>query len=283
MGRKNIENLKQLGFDTIEFSTNLLVRGRLNKFCLNEIGDISWPEHVAIFTIPFKIALYFNINLIIYGENSQFEYGGPQHTLDNLILDRKWLEEFGGMNGLRVSDILLSDIFNDKDIEAYTYPASEEIEKNKITGIFLGQFFEWDSEKNYEISKDNGFLPYENQLEGCYFNFEKIDNHQHGIHDYFKYLKFGFARATDQLSYMIRRGKISREDGVRLAKELEGKYPKSYMGKSLDKILHKIGITEKKFLEICDNFTNKKIFKTDQGGKLIKDNDGSLTKLKYDN
>ena len=28
---------------------------------------------------------------------------------------------------------------------------------------------------------------------------------------------------------------------------------------------------------------NKKIFKTDQGGKLVKDDSGSLTKLKYDN
>ena len=45
----------------------------------------------------------------------------------------------------------------------------------------------------------------------------------------------------------------------------------------------KIGVTEKQFIEISDNFTNKKIFKTDQRGKLIKDNNGSLTKLKYDN
>ena len=31
------------------------------------------------------------------------------------------------------------------------------------------------------------------------------------------------------------------------------------------------------------DFTNKKIFKTDQSGKLVKDDNGSLTKLKYDN
>ena len=283
VGRKNIENLKQLGFDTIEFSTNLLVRGRLNKFCLNEIGDISWPEHVAIFTIPFKIALYFNINLIIYGENSQFEYGGPESTLDNVILDRKWLEEFGGMNGLRVSDILLSDIFNNKDIEAYTYPTTEEIEKNKITGIFLGQFFEWDSEKNYEISKDNGFLSYENQLEGCYFNFEKIDNHQHGIHDYFKFLKYGFGRATDQLSYLVRRKKISRVEAIQKVRDYEGKYPSSYMGKPLNDILRKIDINEKEFKKICERFTNKKIFKTDQSGNITYDDDKNLIKINYDN
>jgi hypothetical protein len=54
------------------------------------------------------------------------------------------------------------------------------------------------------------------------------------------------------------------------------------MGKPLEKILLKIGMKEKKFIEICDNFTNKKIFKTDQAGKLIKDKEGSLIKIKYD-
>ena len=119
--------------------------------------------------------------------------------------------------------------------------------QKSILGIFLGYYEMWDSIRNYEISKNNGFLAYEPDLEGCYFNFEKIDNYQHGIHDYFKYLKFGFARATDQLSYMIRRDKISREEAIKLAQKLEGKYPKSYMGKSLKEILLKIGITEKKF------------------------------------
>ena len=42
-------------------------------------------------------------------------------------------------------------------------------------------------------------------------------------------------------------------------------------------------MTEKEFIKIYNNFTNKKIFKTDQGGKLIKDEYGSLVKLKYDN
>ena len=51
----------------------------------------------------------------------------------------------------------------------------------------------------------------------------------------------------------------------------------------LNKILSKIGVSEKEFIEICDNFTNKKIFKTNQSGELIKDNYGSLTKIKYDN
>lgn len=283
IGRQNIENLKQNGFDTIEFSNNPKIRNKINKFCLQEIGDISWPEHVTIFTIPFKIALHFNIKLIIYGENPQFEYGGPSEKINDFILNRKWMEEFGGLIGLRVQDILLSEDFTEKDIEAYNYPSMDVLEKEKITGLFLGHFFEWDSIKNHEISKENGFKSYDGNLEGCYFNFEKIDNYQHGIHDYFKFLKFGFGRASDQLSYLIRRKKILRSKALEIVHDLEGKYPKSYMGKSLGNILKKIGINETEFKKICEKFTNKNIFLTDQSGNLIYDKNGNLTKKKYDN
>ncbi len=283
VGRRNLENIKKIGFDVIEISNNSNVRGKINKIGLELLGDISWPEHVSIFTAPVKFALAYNIPLILWGENPQLEYGGPEDSLNNSILDQKWMEEFGGLIGFRVSDLVENHGFKKQELEIYNYPSKEILKQNSILGIFLGYYERWDSLRNYEISKKNGFMDYEHDLEGCYFNFEKIDNYQHGIHDYFKYLKFGFARATDQLSYMIRRGKIDRKEGLKLALKLEGKYPQSYMGKSLDKILSKIGVSENNFIKICDNFTNKKIFKTDQSGKLIKNKEGSLTKIKYDN
>ena len=283
IGRQNLENVKKIGFDVIEISNNLKVRAKINRIGLELLGDISWPEHVSIFTAPVKFALAYNIPLILWGENPQLEYGGPENSLNNSILDQNWMEEFGGLIGFRVSDLIENYGFKKHELEIYNYPSKEILKQKSILGISLGYYERWDALRNYEVAKNNGFLDYQPNLEGCYFNFEKIDNYQHGIHDYFKYLKFGFARATDQLSYMIRRNKISREDGIRLAQKTEGKYPISYMGKSLTKILTKIEISEKKFLKICDDFTNKKIFKTDQGGKLVKDNSGSLTKLKYDN
>ena len=37
------------------------------------------------------------------------------------------------------------------------------------------------------------------------------------------------------------------------------------------------------FLEICAKFTNKKIFKVDDQQNIIQDENGEVTKLKYDN
>lgn len=283
IGRKNLDNIKNLGFDVIEISNNSKIRAKINKTALKLIGDISWPEHVSIFTAPVKFALAYKIPLILWGENPQIEYGGPKKSLNNNILDQAWMEEFGGLIGFRVSDLIDIYGFKNHEIEIYKYPEKKILKQNSIRGIFLGYYERWDSIRNYKISKKNGFSEYKENLEGCYFNFEKIDNYQHGIHDYFKFLKFGFGRATDQLSYSIRRGLISREKAIKLVQKIEGKYPHTYMGKSLKDILKKINMTENEFLKICDKFINKKIFLTDKYNKLIEDKKKNLIKKNYDN
>ena len=106
IGRANIENIKQLGVDYMEFSPNPRIRALLNYIGLTEVGDISWPEHVGIFTIPVRAAVEYNVPLIIWGENSQNEYGGPAAAAENNVLNRRWLEEFGGLLGLRVEDLI---------------------------------------------------------------------------------------------------------------------------------------------------------------------------------
>lgn len=37
-----------MGVDYIEVTTNRVVRAKLNRIGLTEVGDISWPEHVSI-------------------------------------------------------------------------------------------------------------------------------------------------------------------------------------------------------------------------------------------
>ena len=278
LGRRNIENLKELGVDHIQLSPNPLVRRKLNRIGLLEVGDISWPEHSGIFTIPFKVAATYEIGLIVYGENSQNEYGGPDSAAKSTVLDRRWLEEFGGLLGLRVSD--LADVYGipRRNLIPYTYPTSEELSKSSVTAVFLGQFFEWDGLSNFEVSTEHGFEPYSQDVEGSFGKYENLDNHQTGIHDYFKFLKFGFGRATDIVSMHIRRGRMSRSEAITIVNERDGKFPLSYLGKPLDQILAPLEISLDEFVEVCDKFTNREIFLTDASGNLVKDSLGNLKK-----
>ena len=68
-----------------------------------------------------------------------------------------------------------------------------------------------------------------------------------------------------------------------IVKKLDGKFPWTYLDKPLDEILSPLNISIDEFIKICDQFTNKKIFKTDGKGNLKKDSNGNLEKLNYDN
>jgi N-acetyl sugar amidotransferase len=283
IGRKNIENLKRLGVDHVEISPNPLIRAKLNRIGLIQVGDIAWPEHVSIFTVPVRAAVQFNVPLIVWGENPQNEYGGPAASIENNVLDRSWLEEFGGLLGLRVSDLIGMEGIQAKDLINYTYPSNEELRRVGVTGLFLGYYIPWDGLSNMLVAQAHGFRVYQTTVEGTMLCYENLDNYQHGIHDYFKFLKFGFGRATDHACLHIRRNRITRQDGLEAVRRLDGRFPWQYLGKSLEDILRPLDVSVDEFIRQCDRFTNKKIFKRDVNGALIKDRDGNLTKINYDN
>jgi len=283
IGRKNIDNLKHLGVDHIDFSPNPIVRAKLNRIGLTEVGDISWPEHVGIFTIPVRAAVQFNVPLIVWGENSQNEYGGPAAASENNTLTRRWLEEFGGLLGMRVSDLSETYGIEAKDLLLYQYPSDADLQRVGVTGLFLGHYLPWDGLSNTLIAQANGFVTYNAPVEGSMVNYENLDNFQTGIHDYFKFLKFGFSRATDIACLHVRRNRITRQDALEVVKARDGKFPWSYLGKPLEEILAPLDMSVDEFVRVCDRFTNKKIFKRDSAGSLIKDKYGNLEKLNYDN
>lgn len=283
IGRANIENIKRLGVDYVEFSPDPNVRARLNRIGLTEVGDISWPEHVGIFTIPVRAAVQFNVPLIVWGENSQNEYGGPATAQESPVLTRRWLEEFGGLLGLRVSDLTEAYAIPAKKLIPYQYPTDDELQRVGVTGLFLGHYLPWDGLSNALISVANGFTSLPTAVEGSMVNYENLDNYQTGIHDYFKFLKFGFGRATDIASLHLRRDRISRQDAIEIVQARDGKFPWTYLGKPLAEILAPLEMTIDEFIKVCDTYANKALFEKHPDCTLKKDRQGNLTKVNYDN
>ena len=105
IGRANIDNLARYA-TTIEVTPNRSVRARLNRLGLELVGDICWPEHASIFTVPFRVAKDMDIPLIFYGENPQQEYGGPLGAEQARHMTARWVSEYGGFLGLRPSDFI---------------------------------------------------------------------------------------------------------------------------------------------------------------------------------
>jgi len=271
-GWKNLLFLRDQGFDIIHIGSNRHSYREMMRIGFNKLGDCCWPEHIGIFTAPVRVAVNYKIPLLIWGENSQLEYGGPLLAKQNHFLDRNWLEQYQ-MLGYRISD-LAQDGIDLNDIRTFHYPTDEEIHQVGVTGLFLGFFRRWDSKENADRVLQLGW--HRNPggpVEGAYNDLENLDcKWIGGLHDYMKYIKYGYGRATDQLCIEVRSGRLSREEAIAALKTTsEGKMPWKY----IPDFLSHLSISQDQFIKTLDRFTNRRIFETDSKGNLIKNDDGS--------
>ncbi|OGY45520.1 MAG: flagellin modification protein, PseA [Candidatus Buchananbacteria bacterium RIFCSPHIGHO2_01_FULL_44_11] len=272
-GKKNLDNLSSLGVDLVYFRKNPVVYKKMVIEGFKRVGDNEWPNHIGIFTVPVNMAVKFKIPLLIWGENSQLEYGGPAAARNKNTLDRRWLEEFGGLLGNRLDDMVGVGGITKEDLLPYTYPSQEELDTVGVTGLFLGYYFPWDARRQVAVIKNYGFnVKDDGPIEGTYTNYENLDESTVGLHDYLKFVKYGFGRATDHACLDIRNQRISRAEGLMLIKKYDGKYP--YYG--IKKFMEYTGLTKKDVDGIIDSFTNKQIFELDDDGNFKRDIAGNL-------
>jgi len=261
IGRSNIDNLKRFA-TTIEVSPNTEVRKKLNKAGLEMVGDISWPEHVSIFTTPFKAAIAYGIPLIMYGENPQAEYGGPPGTEQAREMTRRWVSEFGGFLGLRPDDLIGHDGITKQDMQDYQAPDARTISERHIQAHFLGHYLPWDSAQNARIATKNGMRA----IQASHANWwlcENQDNAQTGLHDYMMYRKYGYGRGCAQISVDIRQGKVPRETALEWVQHHDGLFPEEYMRVGYQDMLKRIGYDPDRIWTLMDKFTNWDIFTRD--------------------
>jgi N-acetyl sugar amidotransferase len=273
LGQKNLDNISKMGIDLIYFKKNYNAYKTMVIEGFKRVGDEMWPNHIGIFTIPVNIAVKFKIPLIIWGENPQMEYGGPLDSLHAQNLNRRWLEEFGGLLGNRIYDMVGVNGLTEKDLTPYFYPSDQEMQELGITSIFLGHYFFWDARKQLEIVKQHGFSVKEDgPVEGTYTNYENLDEKMHGLHDYLKFVKYGFGRATDHACIDIRNKRLTREEGLSLVKKYDGKYPHL----SVNDFIEYSGLSKAEIDEVIDSYTNTVLFKQDDKGNFLRDNEGNL-------
>jgi N-acetyl sugar amidotransferase len=261
IGRANIDNLARYA-TTFEVSPNKTVRRKLNRAGLELVGDISWPEHVSIFTTPFNIACSLGIPLLFYGENPQEAYGGPEGADEARQMTRRWVSEFGGFLGLRPQDLIGYDGITERDMQEYMPPSDSDIAGVGVQAYFLGQFYEWDSRNNGHVAHEAGMhIPGGGPVSANWWEHENLDNAQTGIHDHMMYRKYGYGRSCAQMSVDLRAGRFKREALLEdHLKHYDGLFPFTYMETSVGEILEPLGMAFDDLLEIMNRFTNWELF-----------------------
>jgi N-acetyl sugar amidotransferase len=256
IGNQNLESFKKAGFSLIEVNPPYQVMQKLNKNGFINQGRPLYGWTTAIFTSVMRIAAAFDINLIMYGEDGEIEYGGSTESknkgnfsaefVKRVYLEGKTSEAFADLNS------------------AELYFWNFDLAKSSEIKLAHWSYFEnWDPYRNYLIAKEFcGLAEKEEQNTGTYTNFAQNDNTLYDLHTYLMYLKFGFGRGTQDVGIDIRRGALSREQGIELASMYDNHFPEQYLGEYLDYF----EMSESIFFEVLDQHVNKKLFK--KVGKL---------------
>ncbi|MEM7209870.1 MAG: N-acetyl sugar amidotransferase [Pseudomonadota bacterium] len=227
----------------------------VTRVTLREIGDMYWHVLAGSQTFPVQVATKLNIPLIIWGVNGWLDQVGMFSHHDRVEMTKRVRKE----HGLRKFDAEslqgLSERITKKDLQAFTYPTDTQLEKSRVRGLYLGNFVFWDSQRQIEDMIEKYGYETESQ-ERTYNTYESIYCWNNAsVHDYVKFLKFGYGKVTDHASRDIRLKRISRNQGIELVEAYQERVPAS-----LDKFLKWLGLSEKDFMAQIAPFRDKRIW-----------------------
>jgi len=268
-GLRNLENLvEKSGCDLIRFTANPHSAKKLSRFMLETVGDITWHYHAGIRTLPFRVAVEKNIPLMVWGEHGFAELTGIV-SLEDFVEFTKWTRKEHDMRGFEPEDVIAKSggTITWRDVDPYCYPTDEQIETCGVRGIYMSNFFDWNAKHHMELMQEKwDFAAVTYERDRTFVNYAKIDDHANDLHDYLKYLKFGYGRATDDASMEIRHGRMTREEGIEMVKKYDSNEPSSFQT-----YLDFMEMTREEFFEMINPMREKELWNIDGAEWSLKD------------
>jgi N-acetyl sugar amidotransferase len=265
LGQANLDNLIRLGVDHIDYSVSPAVEKKFTRMAFERYGTPALPMHLALFNIPLTLAVRMAIPLVVWGENSAFEYGGPDEARRGFKLDSAWLRRFGVTHGTTARD-WVGPTLSEKELTPYFGPSDDELERAGVLAVFLGYYFRWDPTESLRIAREHGF---QERLAGPktgYWKYADIDDDFISIHHWMKWYKFGFTRTFDNLSVDIRAGRITRDAAIVALRSRGDETP----WEDIEKFCAWLGISREEFFRIAEKFRNPDVW-TRRDGKWVID------------
>jgi len=253
IGDYNLKLIPKMGASLFTFRPNIKLHSKILKISFEKYGDPDLMSHCLLHALPIRTAIKFNIPMVFLGENSAYEYSGD-NTIEEKKMSFKWFQNYAANNGMTPKKFSKIHKIPYEKMDFYDLPNQSELKRTNA--VFCSYFFKWDSVSNLRIAKKYGFKSLKANGEGTYRNYVGTDEKINRIHQYLKYLKFGYGRATDHACEDIRNRRLTRNQAIKLVKKFDRVKISKYFYKDF---IDLIGISEKKFYKILDKFTNKKL------------------------
>ena len=264
VGKKNIENLKNLGFDVVTIRPNPKIMKKLIKHDFFSNLNPVKPTEFALFSSTYIMAEKFNIPLIIQGENP------------GLILGTRLTGVGTDSNALKANELqtLSSGWESYSDVDGVTkedlfwfHYDRKKLEEMDVVGIWLNYFIkEYSQKHNAQFSEKYGLSKRESDFDpnsiGTYNPYFALDSDLAQVNQLLKFYKFGFGQCMDHVCYDIREGDINRNEAIDLVFQYDGKCSEEYVLN----FCNYIDITIDKFWDTAEKF---------RGNVWIKDSEGN--------
>jgi hypothetical protein len=262
VGWRNMLRMKEV-FDcdhvVVQPSVNTLKK--LNRLAFQVMGDMNWHAHVGIMTAPVKVAAQQMIPLVFYGEHGYLDLCG-QFSMDDFpeISFRDRLEHFA--RGYEWNYFLGREGLTSADMIPWKYPTDLQLFDLDLRGIFLGNYVYWEGNEHTKMVIERyGFEVNDVPFDRTYRTMSNLDDmHENGIHDYLKYIKFGYGRATDHTCKDIRAGMMSRDRAIELVDHYDPIKPSD-----LKRWLEYVDMNEEEFDRVADTFRDPRVWWVQDG------------------
>ena len=262
-GQGNLDRMREVfDADQIVFGPSVDVLRKLNRIGFRKMGDMNWHCHAGIKIVPMIAAVKYNIPIVVWGETTwsiagmfspddYVEYN-KRTVMEHDLRGFTWQDMLGGEEGLKP-----------RDMTWLRFPSDEDVARVGVRGIYIGNFFKWDANQHTKLVESQYRFECARQpFERTYRTMSNLDDmHENGIHDYMKFIKFGYGRASDHASKDIRAGYMTRDEGV----EYVRKYDHVKPTRDLDRWLDYVGMAEIEFDQIADTFRDPRVWWIENG------------------
>lgn len=220
-GIRNLAYLKTLlECDIISQTVSPDVVKKVTRATVKELGSMYWHCIAGQTVFPVQIAVRLKIPLIIFGAHQGLDQVGMYSHLDEAEMTRRYRKDHDLM-GLEAEDLVGKEGITKADMVPFKYPHDKEIEKVGVRGIYLGNYIPWDSKAQHELMIEK--YDYQTAFQQRTFDtYNDVDCfHYSDLHDYIKFLKWGYGKVTDHACREIRLKRLTQEEGIDLVKKYQ--------------------------------------------------------------
>lgn len=268
VGERNLYAMKErFGVDHLIYYPSVETLKKLNRLGLVIMGDMNWHNHVGAASVTMRAAVENKIPLVIWGEHGYADLCG-QFSMNDFVewTYRNRLEHYA--RGFEWNYFVGLEGLTEADMNYWKYPSDEDIFDLDMRGIYLSNYTLWEANQHTNLVRDKyGFEVSEESFDRTYRKMSNLDDiHENGVHDYLRFIKFGYGRCTDHASKDVRAGIKSREEAIQLVKKFDHVKPGD-----LRRWLQYTGMTEPEFDAISDTFRDPRVWRR-ENGNWVKDN-----------